>query len=76
VTGDSGYVASEGFPNLYPPNKECLWTIKVRKPLWSVSFISNPGKGLTTTGCPLLHQAPPPQPSPLPFGSHNKCSEP
>ncbi|XP_020022029.1 procollagen C-endopeptidase enhancer 1 [Castor canadensis] len=29
VTGDSGYVASEGFPNLYPPNKECLWTIKV-----------------------------------------------
>nr|XP_051703671.1 procollagen C-endopeptidase enhancer 1 isoform X2 [Oryctolagus cuniculus] len=29
VTGDSGYVASEGFPNLYPPNKECIWTITV-----------------------------------------------
>lgn len=32
VTGDSGYVASEGFPNLYPPNKECIWTITVRDP--------------------------------------------
>ncbi|XP_063090296.1 procollagen C-endopeptidase enhancer 1 isoform X1 [Cavia porcellus] len=29
VTGESGYVASEGFPNLYPPNKECIWTITV-----------------------------------------------
>ncbi|XP_076996913.1 procollagen C-endopeptidase enhancer 1 [Tamandua tetradactyla] len=29
VTGESGYVASEGFPNLYPPNKECTWTITV-----------------------------------------------
>uniref|UniRef100_A0A287D4B4 Procollagen C-endopeptidase enhancer n=1 Tax=Ictidomys tridecemlineatus TaxID=43179 RepID=A0A287D4B4_ICTTR len=27
--GESGYVASEGFPNLYPPNKECIWTITV-----------------------------------------------
>ncbi|XP_075421068.1 procollagen C-endopeptidase enhancer 1 [Tenrec ecaudatus] len=31
VTGDSGYVASEGFPNLYPPNKQCIWTITVPK---------------------------------------------
>ncbi|XP_060505326.1 procollagen C-endopeptidase enhancer 1 isoform X1 [Panthera onca] len=29
VTGESGYVASEGFPNLYPSNKECIWTITV-----------------------------------------------
>lgn len=29
VTGESGYVASEGFPNLYPPNKKCIWTITV-----------------------------------------------
>uniref|UniRef100_A0A2K5ZGA4 Procollagen C-endopeptidase enhancer n=1 Tax=Mandrillus leucophaeus TaxID=9568 RepID=A0A2K5ZGA4_MANLE len=29
VKGESGYVASEGFPNLYPPNKECIWTITV-----------------------------------------------
>ncbi|XP_016048779.1 procollagen C-endopeptidase enhancer 1 isoform X2 [Erinaceus europaeus] len=29
VSGESGYVASEGFPNLYPPNKECIWTITV-----------------------------------------------
>ncbi|KAK1344953.1 hypothetical protein QTO34_013657 [Cnephaeus nilssonii] len=29
VTGESGYVASESFPNLYPPNKECIWTITV-----------------------------------------------
>ncbi|XP_039705422.1 procollagen C-endopeptidase enhancer 1 [Pteropus medius] len=29
VTGESGYVASEGFPNLYPPSKECIWTITV-----------------------------------------------
>ncbi|XP_044527849.1 procollagen C-endopeptidase enhancer 1 isoform X2 [Gracilinanus agilis] len=29
VTGESGYVASEGFPNHYPPNKECIWTITV-----------------------------------------------
>ncbi|KAM9001733.1 procollagen C-endopeptidase enhancer 1 isoform X2 [Sarcophilus harrisii] len=29
VTGESGYVASEGFPNHYPPNKECIWTIMV-----------------------------------------------
>ncbi|XP_006859879.1 PREDICTED: procollagen C-endopeptidase enhancer 1 [Chrysochloris asiatica] len=31
VTGESGYVASEGFPNLYPPNKECIWTVTVPK---------------------------------------------
>lgn len=37
VTGESGYVASEGFPNLYPPNKECIWTITVRS-----SFLSLP----------------------------------
>ncbi|XP_036910803.1 procollagen C-endopeptidase enhancer 1 isoform X2 [Sturnira hondurensis] len=29
VTGESGYVASESFPNHYPPNKECIWTITV-----------------------------------------------
>ncbi|XP_021506337.1 procollagen C-endopeptidase enhancer 1 [Meriones unguiculatus] len=29
VTGESGYVGSEGFPNLYPPNKKCIWTITV-----------------------------------------------
>ncbi|XP_029419053.1 procollagen C-endopeptidase enhancer 1 isoform X1 [Nannospalax galili] len=29
VTGESGYVASEGFPNLYPPSKKCIWTITV-----------------------------------------------
>ncbi|XP_074839103.1 procollagen C-endopeptidase enhancer 1 [Carettochelys insculpta] len=27
--GDSGYIASEGFPNHYPPNKTCTWTITV-----------------------------------------------
>lgn len=32
VSGESGYVASEGFPNLYPPNKECVWTVTVRSP--------------------------------------------
>ncbi|XP_006896641.1 PREDICTED: procollagen C-endopeptidase enhancer 1 [Elephantulus edwardii] len=29
ITAESGYVASEGFPNLYPPSKECIWTITV-----------------------------------------------
>ncbi|KAM9312412.1 uncharacterized protein PAF06_010357 [Gastrophryne carolinensis] len=29
ITGDSGYVASEGFPNYYPPNKKCVWKITV-----------------------------------------------
>ncbi|XP_066868054.1 procollagen C-endopeptidase enhancer 1 isoform X1 [Kogia breviceps] len=29
VSGESGYLASEGFPNLYPANKECIWTITV-----------------------------------------------
>uniref|UniRef100_A0A6I8PBN7 CUB domain-containing protein n=1 Tax=Ornithorhynchus anatinus TaxID=9258 RepID=A0A6I8PBN7_ORNAN len=29
VSGESGYVASEGFPNHYPPSKECVWTITV-----------------------------------------------
>nr|XP_048689615.1 procollagen C-endopeptidase enhancer 1 [Caretta caretta] len=27
--GDSGYIASEGFPNHYPPSKTCTWTITV-----------------------------------------------
>lgn len=39
VTGESGYVASESFPNLYPPNKECIWTITVRRPLWSLPLV-------------------------------------
>lgn len=39
MTGESGYVASEGFPNLYPPNKECIWTITVRGPLWSRALV-------------------------------------
>lgn len=39
MTGESGYVASEGFPNLYPPSKECIWTITVRRPLWSLLFV-------------------------------------
>ncbi|XP_029436221.1 procollagen C-endopeptidase enhancer 2-like [Rhinatrema bivittatum] len=29
LTADSGYIASEGFPNNYPPNKKCTWTITV-----------------------------------------------
>ncbi|XP_077326989.1 procollagen C-endopeptidase enhancer 2-like [Lithobates pipiens] len=29
LTGDSGYVASEGFPNYYPHNKKCTWKITV-----------------------------------------------
>ncbi|KYO20882.1 procollagen C-endopeptidase enhancer 1 isoform X2 [Alligator mississippiensis] len=28
-SGDAGYVASEGFPNFYPPNSDCTWTITV-----------------------------------------------
>ncbi|KAJ1079977.1 hypothetical protein NDU88_000199 [Pleurodeles waltl] len=28
-TGDSGYIASEGFPSHYPSNKKCTWTITV-----------------------------------------------
>nr|XP_014424835.1 procollagen C-endopeptidase enhancer 1 [Pelodiscus sinensis] len=27
--GDSGFIASEGFPNHYPPGKTCTWTITV-----------------------------------------------
>uniref|UniRef100_A0A8C0JD66 Procollagen C-endopeptidase enhancer n=1 Tax=Chelonoidis abingdonii TaxID=106734 RepID=A0A8C0JD66_CHEAB len=27
--GESGYIASEGFPNHYPPGKTCTWTITV-----------------------------------------------
>ncbi|XP_037669838.1 procollagen C-endopeptidase enhancer 1 isoform X2 [Choloepus didactylus] len=38
VTGESGYVASEGFPSLYPPNKECIWIITV--PEGQVVFLS------------------------------------
>ncbi|KAM5169971.1 procollagen C-endopeptidase enhancer 2-like [Mantella aurantiaca] len=29
LTGDSGYVASEGFPNYYPHKKTCIWKITV-----------------------------------------------
>ncbi|NP_001008157.1 procollagen C-endopeptidase enhancer 1 precursor [Xenopus tropicalis] len=29
ITGDSGFIASEGFPNYYPPNKRCVWKITV-----------------------------------------------
>ncbi|XP_030043416.1 procollagen C-endopeptidase enhancer 1 [Microcaecilia unicolor] len=29
LTADSGYIASEGFPNYYPHNKKCTWTITV-----------------------------------------------
>ncbi|XP_068785635.1 procollagen C-endopeptidase enhancer 1 [Struthio camelus] len=28
-SGDSGYIASEGFPAHYPPNRNCTWTITV-----------------------------------------------
>ncbi|XP_048475964.1 procollagen C-endopeptidase enhancer 1-like [Rhincodon typus] len=28
ITGEHGYVASEGFPAPYPPNKKCIWTIE------------------------------------------------
>ncbi|XP_053115470.1 procollagen C-endopeptidase enhancer 1 isoform X2 [Hemicordylus capensis] len=28
-TGDTGYIASEGFPSHYPPSKTCTWTITV-----------------------------------------------
>lgn len=60
VTGESGYVASEGFPNLYPPNKKCIWTITVRRPLWSpLLFISLPSQTLTAQGYRPHHQASP-----------------
>ncbi|XP_075703444.1 procollagen C-endopeptidase enhancer 1 isoform X2 [Rhinoderma darwinii] len=29
ITGDSGYIASEGFPSYYPHNKKCVWKITV-----------------------------------------------
>ncbi|XP_078393739.1 procollagen C-endopeptidase enhancer 2-like, partial [Cetorhinus maximus] len=29
LTGEQGYIASEGFPALYPPNKTCSWSITV-----------------------------------------------
>ncbi|XP_067879676.1 procollagen C-endopeptidase enhancer 2-like [Heterodontus francisci] len=29
IVSEQGYVASEGFPALYPPNKKCSWTITV-----------------------------------------------
>uniref|UniRef100_A0A8C5LKY1 Procollagen C-endopeptidase enhancer n=1 Tax=Leptobrachium leishanense TaxID=445787 RepID=A0A8C5LKY1_9ANUR len=29
ITGDAGYIASEGFPNYYPHNKKCVWNITV-----------------------------------------------
>ena len=60
MTGESGYVASEGFPNLYPPNKKCIWTITVRRPLWSpLLFISLPSQTLTAQGHRPHHQASP-----------------
>lgn len=29
ITGESGYIASEGFPSYYPHNKRCVWKITV-----------------------------------------------
>ncbi|KAM4678275.1 procollagen C-endopeptidase enhancer 1 [Discoglossus pictus] len=29
IVGDAGYIASEGFPNYYPHNKKCVWSITV-----------------------------------------------
>ncbi|XP_040271257.1 procollagen C-endopeptidase enhancer 1 isoform X2 [Bufo bufo] len=29
ITGESGYIASEGFPSYYPNNKRCVWKITV-----------------------------------------------
>lgn len=69
MTGESGYLASEGFPNLYPPNKECIWTITVRRPPWplpprqSPVKVSRVAKGLTAEGTPLPSpEAQPPLP--------------
>lgn len=56
MTGESGYVASEGFPNLYPPNKKCIWTITVRRPLWSPMPFMSPKPNPDSPGIP----SPPP----------------
>ncbi|XP_073510663.1 procollagen C-endopeptidase enhancer 1 [Phyllobates terribilis] len=29
ISGESGYIASEGFPSYYPHNKKCVWKITV-----------------------------------------------
>ncbi|CAN0306246.1 unnamed protein product [Lampetra planeri] len=29
LSGESGYLGSEGYPGLYPPNRDCLWRITV-----------------------------------------------
>ncbi|KAG8136004.1 hypothetical protein E2320_008978 [Naja naja] len=31
LTGVSGFIGSEGFPGVYPPNSKCTWKITVRK---------------------------------------------
>lgn len=30
LTGVSGFIGSEGFPGVYPPNSKCTWKITVR----------------------------------------------
>lgn len=30
VSGESGFIGSEGFPGVYPPNSKCTWKITVR----------------------------------------------
>lgn len=77
MTGESGYVASEGFPNLYPPNKECIWTITVRRPFGPSSLLQvseawvQAAKGQTAKGIPSQPSptiSPRGSPSPLPSG--------
>lgn len=29
LTGESGFIGSEGFPGMYPPNSKCTWKITV-----------------------------------------------
>ncbi|KAF6385271.1 procollagen C-endopeptidase enhancer 2 [Rhinolophus ferrumequinum] len=31
LTGESGFIGSEGFPGVYPPNSKCTWKITVPK---------------------------------------------
>lgn len=51
MTGESGYVASEGFPNLYPPNKKCIWTITVRRlPLVTIALYQSPKPNPESSG--------------------------